>query len=177
MLDLSNQHKKNRRGKMTNKRTNKTLIGLVIIALPMAGCTYFQNDNAPPEGTWNCTSEWSHVRDGVNVPRLAKQQATCTNNVLSVTGVISIGSTQWSEKKEGTCYATADELYGAWISAQTVPKNDAARQFEQERLGGESLANAARPAESEYRVRVTSRTDTQFEAVNPEGRVISCTRL
>jgi len=177
MLDLSELHKKNAWGGMTDKSTHKILLGLAVIALPLAGCTYFQSGNAPPEGTWNCTSEWSHERDGVNVPRSVRQQVTCANNLLSTTGVLSIGSAQWSEKKEGTCYASSDELYGTWTSAQTVPKNDAARQFEQERLGGESLAIAAKAAESEYRVRVTSRTDTQFKAVNAEGRVISCTRL
>ena len=177
MLNLSDLDKKNTWENMTDKSTNKILIGLVIIALPMAGCSYFQSDKVPPEGTWNCTSEWSHERDGVNVPRSVKQQATCANNVLSTTGVISIGDAQWSEKKEGTCYASGDELYGTWTSAQTVPKNDAARQFEQERLGGKSLANATKAVEPEYRVRVTSRTDTKLEAINAEGRVISCSRL
>jgi len=150
---------------------------VVLLILPLAGCTYFQRDQTPPEGTWTCTSEWSHERNGVNVPRSVKQQATCANNVLSTTGVISIGNAQWSEKKEGTCYASGDELYGTWTSVQTAPENDAARLFEQERLGGESLAIAAKPAEAEYRVRVTARTDTQFKAVNGEGRIISCTRL
>ena len=96
---------------------------------------------------------------------------------MSVVGVISIGTATWSEKKEGSCYASGDELYGTWTSVQSVPKNDAARQFEQERLGGKSLANATKSAESEYRVRVSSRTDTQFKAVNAEGRVISCNQL
>jgi len=162
---------------MTNKSTNKILIGLAIVALPMAGYAYFQSVNGPPEGTWNCTSEWSHERDGVEVPRSLERQVTCTNNVLSAAGVFSIGSAQWSEEKEGSCYASGDELYGTWTSAQTVPANDAARQFEEERLGGKSLAAAANPVEHAYRVRVASRTDTQFEAVDAEGRVISCTRL
>jgi len=162
---------------MTNKSTNKILIGLLIVALPLAGYMFFQSVNGPPEGTWNCTSEWSQERDGVDVPRSLKRQVTCTDNVLSTTGVFSIGSAQWSEKKEGSCYASGDELYGTWTSAQTVPVNGAARQFEQERLGGESLATGAKPIEVEYRVRMAARTDTQFKAVDAQGRVISCTRL
>jgi hypothetical protein len=53
--------------------TNKMLTGLVCIALLMVGCTYFQGDSSPPEGTWECTSEWSQERDGVKVPHLAEQ--------------------------------------------------------------------------------------------------------
>ncbi|MEE2829579.1 MAG: hypothetical protein VX498_10355 [Myxococcota bacterium] len=162
---------------MIGKSSNKILIGLVTIALSIAGCTHFQSDTNTPEGTWNCVSQWSLERNGTDVPRSAEQQSTCTNHQLSTTGVISIGGAQWSETKEGTCYASSDELYGTWTSVQTVPINDAARQFEHEKLGGISLAMAARPLEPEYRVRVTSRTDTQLEAVNGEGRVISCTRL
>jgi len=162
---------------MTNKSTNKTLIGLLIVALPLAGSLYFQSVNSPPEGTWNCTSEWSQERDGVDVPRSLKRQVTCSDNVLSTTGTLSIGSAEWSEKKEGSCYASGDELYGTWTSAQTVPVNGAARHFEEERLGGESLATGAKPIEFEYRVRMAARTETQFSAVDAEGRVISCTRL
>ena len=162
---------------MTDKSTHKILIGLLVITLPMAGCAYFQGDHSPPEGTWTCTSEWSHEREGVRVPRSVEQQCTCEDNVLSVTGVVSIGAAQWSEKKEGTCYSSGDELYGTWTFVQTVPRNDAARQFEQERFGGDSLAVASNAVEQEHRVRVTSRTDTQLQAVNPGGQVISCTRL
>jgi hypothetical protein len=155
---------------------HKLLIGLMTIALPLVGFPYFQSDDRPPEGTWNCASEWSQERDGVEVPRSMEQQARCADSVLSTAGVISIGSARWFEEKEGTCHASGGELHGTWTSTRTVPRNDAARLFEQERLGGESLAAAAGSAESEYRVRVTSRTDTRFEAVDAGGRVISCTR-
>tara|TARA_B100000029_G_C17085324_1_gene782114 strand:- start:97 stop:387 length:291 start_codon:yes stop_codon:yes gene_type:complete len=96
---------------------------------------------------------------------------------MAVTGMISIGAAQWSEKKEGTCYSSGEELYGTWTSVHTVPSNDAARQFEEERFGGKSLAIATRAVEQEYRVRVTSRTETQLKAVNARGQVISCLRL
>jgi hypothetical protein len=86
-----------------------------------------------------------------------------------VAGVISIGTAQWSEKKEGTCYSSGDELYGTWTSMQTVPTNNAARQFERERLDGKSLAVATNAVEEEHRVRVTSRTDTQLKAVSFSG--------
>jgi len=162
---------------MTQKATHNVLIGSGIIALLMVGCGCPQPDIAPPEGTWACTTQWSQQRNGVDVPRSVEQQVTCANHVMTTTGVVSIGTAQWSEKKEGTCYASGDELYGTWTSAETVPKNDAARQFEQERLGGESLADASRSTDSQYRVRVKVRTETRLEAVNEEGRVISCTRL
>ena len=162
---------------MTNKSSPKIVMEFGIIVLLMVGCTYFQSNDEPPKGTWVCSSEWSYEQDGVTVPCSVEQQCTCTDNVMSVVGELSIGTAKWSEKKEGTCYASGDELYGTWTSAQTVPQNDAARQFEQERFGGKSLANATKSSESEYRVRVSSRTDTKLKAVNAEGRVISCTRL
>jgi len=153
------------------------LVLLALLFLPMVGGTYFQSDNGPPEGTWTCTSEWSHERDGVNVPASVVQQSTCTDKVMAVTGMVFIGTAQWSEKKEGTCYSSGEELYGTWTSVQTVPINDAARKFEQERLGGKSLAIATKAVEQEYRVRVTSRTDTELKAVNARGQTISCVRL
>ncbi len=162
---------------MTDKGTRKILAGLVVIALLAVGHAYFQSNNGTPEGTWACTSEWSNERGGVTVPCSSELQATCTDNLMSTTGVISIGDAQWSEKKEGTCYSSGEELYGKWTSVQTVPKNDAARQFEQERLGGKSLAIAANAVAHEHRVRVTSRTDIQLKAVNSNGRAVSCTRL
>ena len=162
---------------MADKSTRKMLMGFVIVALLMVGCAYFQSNNGPPKGTWACTAEWSYEQEGVTVPCSVEQQATCTDNAMSIVGVVAIGTAQWSEKKEGTCYASGDELYGTWTSVQTVPKNDAARQFEQERLEGESLAIATKAIEQEHRVRVTSRTDTQLEALNEQGQIISCTRL
>ena len=163
--------------KMTDKSGHKILIGLATIALLMVSSTTCQNHKGPPEGTWTCKSKWSKERNGVTVPRSVEQECTCKDNVLSIRGVVSIGSAQWLEKKEGTCYASGDELHGTWTSVQTFPKNEAARQFEQERLEGKSLAIASKAIEEEHRVRVTSRTDTQIKAVDGNGRVISCTRL
>ena len=178
MLDwATGPHESSTLSEMTNNNAHKIPMGLVAFALLMGACTYFQRDMGPPEGTWACISEWSQEQNGVNEPRSVEQQVSCADNVLSTSGVISIGSAQWSEDKEGTCYASGDELSGTWTSVQTAPENDAARQFEQERLGGRSLAIATRPAEPDYRIRVTSRTDTEFTAVNSEGRVISCSRL
>jgi hypothetical protein len=163
--------------KMTDKNSHKTTMRLMICALLMAGCTTFGSHKTPPEGTWVCKTEWSCEQAGIPVSCSAEQQSTCTDNVMSSAGVVSIGTAQWSEKKEGTCYASGEELYGTWTSVQTAPKNDAARQFERETLKGKSLAIVSKAVEQEYRVRVTSRTDTQFKAVNAKGQVISCTRL
>ena len=96
---------------------------------------------------------------------------------MRVTGIITIGSAKWSEKKEGSCHASGDELYGTWALTQTVPLNEAAQQFEQERLEGKSLASVAKEQGQEYRVRVTSRTETELKGINKNGRVVSCHRL
>jgi len=54
--------------------------------------------------------------------------------------------------------------------------NDAARHFEKERLGGQSLALASKAVEHEHRVRVTSRADTEPRVVNAAGQVVHCAR-
>ena len=162
---------------MTVPCVGNALAGTALVALLMGSCASTQSQAAPPDGTWSCIAEWSKEREGVEVPRSSKQEVTCADNVLTTKGVINIGAAQWSDAKKGTCYASGDQLYGTWTSVQTTPENDAARQFEQERFGGESLAIASKAVEHEHRVRVTSRTDTHIEAVDPNGRVISCTRL
>ena len=126
---------------MSSKNKHRSFIGLASIALLFGGYTYVQlSTSKTPEGKWRCTSQWSHEKDGVSVPRTSDQQCVCVDNVMRVTGIITIGSAKWSEKKEGSCHASRDDLYGTWTAGQTTPLNEAARQFEQERLEGKSLA-------------------------------------
>jgi len=147
------------------------LVGLATVGVLMTGC-----DPGTPEGTWACSSEWSGEQEGETVLTSVEQRCTCADNVMKVTGVVSIGDAQWSEKKEGTCHASGDELYGKWTSIETTSKNEAARIFERERLEGKSLASTS-TLDQEHRVRVTSRTDTSLTAVNAQGRVLFCNRL
>ena len=162
---------------MTNQRTRTAGMGLIIAASLMAGCTHPQSNTNTPEGTWACTVQWSYERDGVSIACSVQQQSTCVDNILSTRGWVSLGSAQWSETKKGTCFSSAEELFGTWTSVQTVPKNEAARQFEKEMFGGKSLANASKQTGEQHRVRVTSRSGTRIEAVDPNGKAISCTRL
>lgn len=162
---------------MVFEKNPKAWIWLVSVVLLMGGYAYVAIlDVKTPEGKWRCTSQWSNEKDGVSTPRTSEQQFFCTDNVMSVTGIITIGSAKWSEKKEGTCHASGDDLYGTWTAGQTTPLNEAARQFEQERLEGKSLASVAKEEGQEYRVRVTSRTETQFEGIDKNSRVVSCRR-
>jgi hypothetical protein len=163
---------------MAMQNTHKMMFGLAVIALLLGGCQHAQSSaGSVLEGTWTCTAAWTHVKDGVSVPCAAQQQSLCTENILSVTGTISIGPAQWSETKQGTCYATGAVLYGTWTSVTTVPQNEAARQFERERLDGQSLAAAVGEAKRGYRVRITSRTETRVTVVNEMGRTATCNRL
>jgi len=163
--------------RMAKQESNKILPALVTGTLLTMVCACEPSNNAPPTGTWACLSEWSNEREGVTVSCSAQLHATCRDNVMSTTGLIAIGSAQWTEKKEGTCYSSGDELYGNWNVVETIAKNNAARQFEQQRFDGKSLAIATRAVEHEHRVRVTSRTATRLRAVNKNGQVISCNRL
>jgi len=104
-------------------------------------------------------------------------QNSCVNGDLSSSGVISIGDAQWAEEKKGTCHGSDDELYGTWSSLETIPKNQAAKAFEKERFGGQSLAMATWDGPSPYRVKVLSRTDTELKLLNPDSRLIACTKL
>ena len=156
----------------------QTFPGFILICLTLSILVSAQcSKSTTLKGTWSCSAEWSYQHEGVTVPIVSQQQATCEDHVLSMIGTIAIGDAKWSEVKESTCYASGDELYGKWTSIQTTPKNDAARQFEQERLAGKSLGNASNQVGQTHRVRVISRTDTQVKAVNEDGRVISCHRL
>jgi len=163
---------------MAGKNKFEIRVEFVIIALLVGGCGYGQNSNSTtPEGTWGCTTVWSYENEGTSVPCAAEQQLSCVQNVLSAKGVISIGPAQWTETKEGTCFASEQDLYGTWTSIDTVPKNDAARQFEQDKLGGRSLASTSDGAHQDYRVRVISRSATQLTGIAENGRTVACSRL
>jgi len=146
--------------------------GLLLVLLGCSGAP-----SATLDGTWSCSADWSGVQNGVSVAISAVQESTCLDGDLTTVGAISIGKATWSERKMGTCFASGDELYGTWTSVETTPNNPAAVAFEESTLEGKALAEAASVEDEEYRVKVISRTDTQLEARNKEGRVISCTRL
>ncbi len=143
----------------------------------MTGCCTLCEPETTPEGKWECKSEWSNEKEGVAVASSVVSQTECKDQVLTVSGVLSIGEAKWSEKKAGTCFATGDELHGTWIVSETVAKNDQARRFEEERLGGKTLGEVSGEAGKPYSVRVTSRTPKAFEAIDPGGKKVSCTKL
>ena len=150
---------------------------LIASASILGGCDLFSGDaSTPPEGTWNCSAQWSYEREGVSVPVVVSMDNLCEENVLSAKGQVAIGDAKWTESKKGSCYASGDELYGKWKSSVTTPSNDAAREFERYTLEGKSLASVAMVKEQDYRVRVTSRTGTTFKFVNADGRDVTCNR-
>lgn len=151
-------------------------IGL-IAGLVMCGFACSEKNQLPPEGTWSCSSQWHKETDGIKVLSSSEQQSTCNDGMLITTGVITIGDAQWTEKKEGTCHASEDELFGTWSSVETLPNNEAARLFEKEELGGNSLAKASWTEPSTYRVKVLSRTETELSASDSEGKMIACRKL
>ncbi len=101
----------------------------------------------------------------------------CVKNVLSAKGQIAIGKAKWTELKQGSCYASGDQLYGKWTSSKTTPENNAARTFEAIELAGKPLATVSMEHDRDYRVRVISRTKSTFKFVNADGRDVTCRRL
>jgi len=159
-------------------RTNKTLIGMALVALLAGACVADHESVAQtPKGTWVCTASWTSVSPaGVSTPCASEEHITCVDGVLTSTGLLSIGTARWSDTKKGTCYAKAQELYGAWTSVKTTTTNDAARHFERERLEGRSLGDAVSDEPIAYRTQVFFKTDTQIKAISQEGRLVECRR-
>ena len=163
---------------MAQKSNHKILIGVGSLGLLVGIFLYVQAlEDVNVQGRWSCLTTWSHEKEGVTVPCSAKLEISCTGDALSLVGVISIGDAQWTETSEGNCYASGQELYGTWTSVKTVPKNDAARQFEQKDLKGKSLSSASNKEQSNYRVRVTSLSETQLKFTNEKGLPVTCDRL
>ena len=160
---------------MANMNINAILVGVMAAGLLVGCARAVQTETPELEGKWNCQTAWSYEKDGVTVPCAAEQQSSCIKAILSSTGVISIGDAQWDETIEGTCYSSDEELYGERTFVKTVPKNDAARQFEKETLEGKTLSDMS-PLPQEFRVRITSRTEKQLTFSSSEGRVVTCTR-
>ncbi|MEE2780425.1 MAG: hypothetical protein VYE15_07870, partial [Myxococcota bacterium] len=150
------------------------LLGLSLIAGALSCAPTY--DAAKLEGDWTCETHWTWDNDGEPVPCSVRVDATCKDTKLSSTGVLSLGDAQWDETIEGVCLASGDELHGTRTSVQTVAKNDAARQFETERLGGKTLSSTSGDLPQEFRTRITSFTGTELVTVNQEGRTTTCTR-
>jgi len=164
---------------------NKILIGVASLGLLVGGFVYFDCfecanaeetfDLSNLDGAWECETTWTWDNKGTAVPSSATSQGSCTQNVLSATGVVSIGDAQWNETIEGQCYHSDRDLYGT-RKTTTVASNEAARQFEQEQLGGKTLSSTASKGHQDFRIRISSVTDTQFQGTNQEGRTITCNR-
>jgi hypothetical protein len=158
--------------KMSSWLSGFFIVGLITFGMGCSG-----GAPSPPEGTWSCTTQWSGEENGVSITMSSVVQNTCVKGALASSGTLSIGDAQWSEAKQGTCYATENELYGTWSSLKTIPKNQAALAFEAEQFGGLSLSKGAWGGPAPYRVKVMSRTEKEMELVDPENRRIACRKL
>ncbi len=159
---------------MALKNSYKILIGVVLVGFIVGGVVYVQAcDSVDLEGEWECTSAWTWDKDGESVPVSYVQNAVCVDGVVSSEAVLSIGAAQWSETLEGTCNASSEEIYGIRTVTKAVPRNDAAREFERERLGGRSLAPEG---PQDFRAQLTSWSENQFKGRNHEGRIFTCER-
>jgi hypothetical protein len=152
------------------------LVGLLAGGFVACARTY---DRAQLEGTWDCTTPWTWDKeDGASVPCSAEMHVTCRDEKFSATSVISVGDAQWDETSAGICLVDGEGLHGTRSSVQTTPRNDAARQFERDILGGRGLSEAfGEPGEPmEYRARIVSLSETQLVHINQEGRTTTCRR-
>ena len=161
---------------------NNILIGIVFLALVVgifvffgaSGVTEIKEVNLG--GKWLCKTAWSFETNGESVPCSAEQEASCDGDVLTSKSVISIGPAQWTETAGGACQISGLELTGTRTTLKTVAMNDAAREFEQDIFKGKTLADVGPDLPQNFRLRITSATETQFEGVNDQGRTIACTR-
>jgi hypothetical protein len=167
---------------MTGANVHMRLAGIVIVAVLVCGFACGQSyDPGLLEGTWSCTTHWTGDNDGEAVPRSYVQQATLKltgDNAYraSARAVLSIGAAQWDETVESTALLSGDQLHDTRITVETVPRNEAARQFEQERLNGQNLAIATKASELVRRFRITSLTEAEIVTVDDMGRISNCHR-
>jgi hypothetical protein len=162
---------------MTATKIYQRLIGIGFVGVLVSGLACSPCEDTPQvEGTWDCTTNWMCEGERESVPCSYEQRATCTGSRLSSAGVLSLGSAQWSETIEGFCLQSGDSLHSTRTAIQTVPMNEAARQFEEERLDGQNLAVATNALQLVHQSRITSLTDTQLVAVTDEGRTTTCRR-
>ena len=149
-----------------------TNIGVLVVGL---ACTK-SYDAAQLEGTWNCTTTWTWDADGEAVPCSYEQQATLKGNKASATAVLSLGDAQWDETVESTFLVSGDEVHDTRTAVQAVPRNEAARQFERDKLDGQNIAIATKAVELVQRFRITSLTETELVTADDKGRISTCRR-
>ena len=135
-----------------------------------------EGDIEVADGTWDCTTAWTWDDNGAATPCSYVQRATCDDSRFTSESVLSLGDAQWSETSEGTCETSGQELVTTRTTAQTTPKNDAARAFEAQRMAPKGLSLAPTLPVVD-RARVVSLDATTLVAVNGEGRTTTCTRL
>jgi hypothetical protein len=158
------------------KTHKKILAGLVGLGLLGGALVYSQLAPAVNiEGEWECKTSWSWDNDGKSVPCTLTSALSCVDGTMSSTGVLSIGSAQWSEAIAGTYRCTSEAICGTRARVTVTPQNAAARAFERDQREGKPLGSDVRLHE-EACMQVTSWTETQFTTVNHEGRVTTCTR-
>lgn len=163
---------------MTASHTQKLLPVASFIGLLLGGlaCAH-KLDVKKLDGSWECKTAWTwNKKDGTTAPCSAEAHITCRDGSCSMTGVLSLGDAQWDETSEGTLTVDGEELAAKRTSVKTVPKNDAARQFEKERLGGRGLSGTQPDGPTTHSLRVLKLTRTQFIHVNAEGRTTTCNR-
>ena len=161
---------------MAAKNNLKTVPLVFFVLVGLLACSD-GFDSAKFEGTWRCFSSWTWDNDGVSVPVSYTQRATCKRAQISSTAVLSIGDARWSETYKGTCYTSGRELCGERTSLTLVATNDAARQFERDKLDGRPLVSTIARLQDEVRLRITSVSETEFSGVNDEGRTVRCQRV
>jgi hypothetical protein len=150
-------------------------IGIIGLLIGAGACAH-SYDAKDLEGAWDCKVSWTWDNDGEPVPCGVEWHATCKDRKMSSVGVLSLGAAQWDETIEGTCTLEGEDLVGTRTSIKTVPRNDEARQFQQERTGGRSLSHEQPDPNEKSRSRITSFTGTQLVAITGEGRTFTCNR-
>ncbi len=160
---------------MAAKHSHKTLSGLIFISflVGLVGCCE-KFDLSHLEGAWDCTTLWTWDNDGVVELASYKQQSTCNDSKWSNTAVLSLGTARWSETTKGDCHASGQDLYGKRTLVKSTPLNDAARQFERDKLDGRTMASLM--TEAPPSARILSLTEAEFIFIGHQNRITTCQR-
>ena len=92
-------------------------------------------------------------------------------------GSVSVGDAEWSDSSEAKYTVSGKKICATRTILKTVPKNDAARQFEKTVLAGKSLSSIKTDNDMSSCVDIISFSQNELKTTNEHQTTTTCTRL